>query len=99
MCIRDSFVGSGNYNNAMAGSIAGFLEKLISCKVKGKKGIGFGSYGWANLITKEINARLEKAGITMLSDQLISQNYTPSEADLDALMELGRQMAEEIKAM
>lgn len=93
------FVGSGNYNNAMAGSIAGFLEKLISCKVKGKKGIGFGSYGWANLITKEINARLEKAGIAMLSDQVISQNYTPSEADLDALMELGKQMAEEIKAM
>lgn len=92
-------VGSGNYNNAMAGSIAGFLEKLITCKVKGKKGLGFGSYGWANLITKEINARLEKAGITPLSEQVISQNYTPTETDLDALMELGKQLAEEIKAM
>ena len=37
-------VGSGNYNNAMAGSIAAFLEKLITCKVKNKKGLGFGSY-------------------------------------------------------
>ena len=92
-------VGSGNYNNAMAGSIAAFLEKLITCKVKNKKGLGFGSYGWANLVTKEINARLEKAGITLLNDEVVSQNYTPSEADLDALMELGKQIAEEIKAM
>lgn len=92
-------VGSGNYNNAMAGSIAAFLEKLITCKVKNKKGLGFGSYGWANLVTKEINARLGKAGITLLNDEVVSQNYTPSEADLDALMELGKQIAEEIKAM
>lgn len=92
-------VGSGNYNNAMAGSIAGFLEKLGTCKVKNKKGLGFGSYGWANLITKEINTRLAKAGITPLSDAVISQNYTPSEEDLDSLMELGKQLAEEIKAM
>ena len=92
-------VGSGNYNNAMSGSIAAFLEKLISCKVKNKKGLGFGSYGWANLVTKEINARLVKAGITLLNDEVVSQNYTPSEEDLDALMELGKQIAEEIKAM
>lgn len=92
-------VGSGNYNNAMAGSIAGFLEKLTTCKVKNKKGLGFGSYGWANLITKEINSRLEKAGIAPLSDAVVSQNYTPSEEDLDSLMELGKQLAEEIKKM
>ena len=83
----------------MAGSIAAFLEKLITCTVKNKKGLGFGSYGWANLVTKEINARLEKAGITLLNDEVVSQNYTPSEADLDALMDLGKQIAEEIKAM
>ncbi|MEG0275336.1 MAG: FprA family A-type flavoprotein, partial [Longicatena sp.] len=41
-------VGSGNYNNTMASSIAGFMERLISCKVKGKKALGFGSYGWFN---------------------------------------------------
>ena len=92
-------VGSGNYNNAMAGSITAFLEKLISCKVKNKKGLGFGSYGWANLITAKINEKLVQSGITLLNDDVISQNYTPTEADLDALMELGKQIAEEIKAM
>lgn len=92
-------VGSGNYNNAMASSIAGFIEKLITCKLKGKKGLGFGSYGWADLTTKEINARLKKAGLILFNDDVISQNYTPTEADLDALMDLGKQLAEEIKAM
>lgn len=93
------FVGSGNYNNAMASSIAGFLEKLITCKVKNKKGLGFGSYGWANLVTKDINNRLTKAGLTLINDQVISNNYAPTKADLDILMELGKQAAEEIKAM
>lgn len=92
-------IGSGNYNNTMAPSIAAFLEKLKSCKVKHKKALGFGSYGWFNGITKEINTRLSEAGLPLLQEDIISQNYTPTEADLDALMELGATLAEEIKAM
>lgn len=92
-------VGSGNYNNTMAGSIAGFMERLTSCKVKGKKGLGFGSYGWFNGITKQINERIEKAGIPLLNEEVLSQNYTPSEDDLDKLVETGKQIAEQIKAM
>ena len=92
-------VGSGCYNNVMATNIAGFLEKLKSCKIKGKKALGFGSYGWFNGVTKEINTRLESAGFTLLSDDVLSQNYTPSEGDLDQLMELGKVLAEEIKQM
>lgn len=92
-------VGSGNYNNAMAPSIAAFLEKLTSCKVKQKKALGFGSYGWFNGITKEINTRLEKAGLSMLCEDVITQNYTPTQDDLDQLMALGATMAEEIKQM
>ena len=92
-------VGSGCYNNVMAIDISGFLEKLKSCKIKGKKALGFGSYGWFNGVTKEINARLESAGFTLLTDDVLSQNYTPSEEDLDKLMELGKQLAEEIKTM
>lgn len=92
-------VGSGNYNNTMAGSIAGFMERLISNKVKGKKGLGFGSYGWFNGITKQINERLEKAGIALLSDEIIAQNYTPTEEDLDKLMQTGKEIAKIIKTM
>ena len=90
-------VGSGNYNNAMAGSIAGFLERLASCKVKNKKALGFGSYGWFQGVTAMINERLTKAGLTLLSDEVLTQNYTPSEEDLDKLMELGKNIAEQLK--
>lgn len=92
-------VGSGTYNSAMASSISGFLDKLISNKVKHKKAIGFGSFGWADMVTKEINARLSRAGLELLDERIVSQNYTPSEEDLDALMELGAEFADKIKAM
>ena len=70
------------------------FDRLSHVVDRAEIGAGFGSYGWANLVTKEINARLGKAGITLLNDEVVSQNYTPSEADLDALMELGKQIAE-----
>lgn len=92
-------VGSGNYNNAMAPSIAAFLEKLMSCKLRQKKALGFGSYGWFHGITKEINTRLEKAGFAMLCEDILAQNYTPTQEDLDQLMMLGASIAEEIKKM
>lgn len=78
-------VGSGNYNNFMAPSVAAFLEKLASCKVKNKKGLAFGAYGWANVVAKQINERLKTAGIALLEEQPLSQNYTPSENDLENL--------------
>lgn len=91
-------VGSGCYNNDMASNMQGFLAKLKTLKLKNKKGLGFGSYGWYRNTTQEINKKLEEAGLTLLNDQVLAQNYTPSEADLDALMELGKSIAEEIKA-
>ena len=89
-------VGSGNYNNAMSPCIASFLEKLASCKVKNKKAIGFGSYGWANLVTKQINDRLVKAGLTLLSEDNLSCNYTPTEENLDQYVTYGEQIADEL---
>lgn len=92
-------IGSGNYNNAIAPSIAYFLEKITSCKIKNKKALGFGSYGWANVVTKQINERLTKAGFTLLNENGISQNYTPNEEDIKSFIDLGKEFAEEIKNM
>ena len=92
-------IGSGNYNNAIAPSIAYFLEKITSCKIKNKKALGFGSYGWANVVTKQINERLTKAGFTLLNENGISQNYTPNEEDINSFIDLGKEFAEEIKNM
>ncbi len=91
-------VGSGCYNNIMASNIAGFLEKLISFNVKGKKGLGFGSYGWYRNVTASINKKLEEAGVTLINDEVLAQNYTPTEQDLDKLMQLGKEIAEQLKA-
>lgn len=90
-------VGSGCYNNDVASNITGFLAKLKTCHVKNKKGLGFGSYGWYRNTTASINEKLTEAGLTLLNDQVLAQNYTPTEEDLNHLMELGKQIAEEIK--
>lgn len=92
-------VGSGNYNNTIAPGLASFLEKLTSCKVKGKKSLGFGSYGWGDVVTKALNVRLEKAGLPLIKEEILSQHYTPSTQDLDALIALGKQLSEELKTM
>lgn len=92
-------VGSGCYNNDMASGIVGFLAKLKTCHVKGKVGLGFGSYGWYRNTTADINTKLVEAGIALLQDQVLAQNYTPSEQDLDALMELGKAFALQIKSL
>lgn len=90
-------VGSGCYNNDMASNIAGFLAKLKTCHMKNKFGLGFGSYGWYPKTTADINQKLQEAGLTLLNDQVLSQNYTPTEEALDQLMDLGKQIAEQIK--
>ncbi len=94
------FVGSGCYNNTMSSEIAGFLDRLISCKVKGKVGLGFGSWGWFNQVPGRINDKLKEAGITLLQEgAAITQNYTPSDSDLSVIEAKAAEMAETIKSL
>ncbi len=86
-------VGSGCYNNEIASNIAGFLNRLATCHMKGKIGLGFTSYGWYRNTAASINQKLQDAGITLIREESVMQNYTPSEADLDQLSELGEQIA------
>ena len=88
-------VGSGCYNNAMSPEIAGFIDKLASCKIKGKKALGFGAYGWFGNTVKTINERLQDAGFALASDAVLSQCYTPSEDDLDRYTEIDHAIAQE----
>lgn len=90
-------VGSGCYNNEIASNISGFLTKLSTCHIKNKKALGFGSYGWFRNTTAQINERLQACGFELLSDQLLAQNYTPSQDDLSALEALGQEIANSIK--
>lgn len=90
-------VGSGCYNNDMASNISGFLSKLATCHIKGKKALGFGSYGWFRNTSAQINERLTACGFELLSDQILAQNYTPSADDLEKLTKLGAEIADIIK--
>lgn len=92
-------VGSGCYNNDMASNIHGFLAKLKTCHVKGKYGLGFGSYGWYKNTCATINQSLEDAGLTLLDEAILSLNYTPSNDDLHQLTELGKQIAKKLQEL
>lgn len=85
-------VGSGNYNNYMAPSIAALLEKLASCRLN-KDAIAFGAYGWANVVTKTINERLVKANFNLISEDVLSINYKPTNSDLDNLCQFAYEYA------
>lgn len=88
-------VGTGTYNNAMAPSVAAFLERMKSNKVKNKKGLAFGAYGWFGNVAKQINDKLVEAGFESIHDAL-SQNYTPSTEQLDSYYEIAKQIAENL---
>jgi len=61
--------------------------------------LGLHSYEWYRNSTAAINQQSKEAENILLNDQILAQNYTPSEQDLDQLMELGKQIAAKIKQM
>lgn len=92
-------IGSGNYNNAMSPNIAAFIEKLTSMKPKNKKAYVFGSYGWANVVVKNMQDRLANAKFPLFETAPSTAQYTPDTNVLDTLYETGAALAEEIKNM
>lgn len=90
-------VGSGCYNNAIAPNISGFLDRLASNKIKGKKALGFGAYGWFANTTKLMNERLTNAGFTLVGEDVLAQCYTPTKNDLETYYAVGKKIAESVK--
>lgn len=86
-------VGSGCYNNTMSHNIQGFLSKLKACNLKGKYGLGFGAYGWFKNTTNVINQQLQEAKLEIITDHIISQNYTPSKDELDTYISIGKEIS------
>lgn len=63
-------VGSPTVNNGYLHSIAGILEMIKGMKLKGKKAVAFGSYGWSGEATKLITEELKKSGFEIINDGL-----------------------------
>lgn len=79
-------VGSPTHNNTVLPAVGGFLTYLSGLAPKGRYGLAFGSYGWAEGAQKEIAHTLEKAGFTMLGEPFAEQ-WNDREEDQEALFE------------
>jgi flavorubredoxin len=86
-------VGSPTINNGHSFAIAGLLEMAAGLKFKNKKAAAFGSYGWGGGSVKQISAKLEEAGFTLVNEG-IAKLWVPDEANLEDCKEYGRQFAQ-----
>lgn len=84
-------VGSPTVNNGYLYSIAGILEMIKGMKLKGKKAVAFGSYGWSGEATKLITEELRKAGFEIVNDG-IKVLWTPDEEIKKLCNEFGKNM-------
>ena len=77
-------VGSPTLNSSMMPAVASFLCYLGGLAPKERVGLAFGSYGWAPLGPKKVDAALREAGFTM-PEAPFTHQWTESEEDLAEL--------------
>ena len=85
-------VGSPTVNNGYLYSIAGILEMIKGMKLKGKKAVAFGSYGWSGEATKLITEELKKSGFDILKDGLKIM-WKPDEKMKNECIDFGENIA------
>lgn len=91
-------IGSGCYNNFMSEEIAGFLEKLKSCKIEDKSALGFGAYGWYMNTAANIEIKLKEANFEVLEDTArLSKNFTPSCEAVNEIINFAYELGLKIK--
>lgn len=88
-------IGSCTVNNSFLRDTAGLLDEIKGHKLKGKIGVGFGSYGWSGEAPKLINAALQGAGVKTPLEHL-SIKYTPSENEIEQCKQFGEKIAQVI---
>jgi len=75
--------------------MAGLLEMVKGMKFKNKKAAAFGSYGWSGEAVKLLTADLEEAGFEVVNEGKRTL-WVPSEDELEACQEFGRQFVRDI---
>lgn len=85
-------VGSSTVNNGYLYSIAGILEMIAGSKLKNKKAVAFGSYGWSGEAVKLITEELRKAKLEVVNEG-IRVNWTPDEEATKACIAFGEEIA------
>ncbi len=87
--------GSSTVNNRYLSAMAGLLEMVKGMKFKNKKAAAFGSYGWSGEAVKLLTADLEEAGFEVVNEGKRTL-WVPSEDELEACQEFGRQFVRDI---
>lgn len=85
-------VGSPTMNRGILHSVAGILEMIRGLGFKKKKAAAFGSYGWSGEAVKMISARLEEAGMEMITDG-IKVLWGPDQDEMAHCREFGKAFA------
>jgi flavorubredoxin len=89
--------GSSTVNNGLLPTMTPILEDLKGMKFQNKIGAAFGSYGWSGECVKDLELRLTDAGIALAAPG-IRVKWQPSDEDLANCVNLGKSVAEAIKA-
>lgn len=88
-------VGSGTYNNEMSYSVGAFLTHLKAAKVKGKKGLGFGAFGWFPKVPSNIDQALVECGLESCHDA-IAQVFSANQDQLENYYNIAQAIAKEL---
>ena len=86
-------VGSPTVNNGYLYSIAGIVEMIKGLKLKNKKAVAFGSYGWSGEAVKLLNEELKKSGFNIINDGLRCM-WTPTEENIVECINFGKEIAQ-----
>ena len=89
-------VASSTINNTMIPDVAYFLEELVGLRPVKKIGASFGSYGWGKGAVANIEKRIKDAGISIVKEGL-QIKYVPTEEDLKACYEFGKEIGKMIE--
>ena len=84
-------VGSPTVNNGYLHSIAGILEMIKGMKLKNKKAVAFGSFGWSGEAVKQITEYLKASGFEVVNDGIRCM-WTPDKEVEKELIEFGENL-------
>ena len=94
---RAFLVGTPTINSNIFPTVGGFLTYLNGLRPKNRVSGAYGSCGWAGGAVKQVDAQLQALGLDMMPPMEIK--YAPDETQLEACVELGREVARRVKAM
>jgi flavorubredoxin len=94
---RAVLVGSPTLNNGVFPTVGGFLTYIKGLRPKNRIAGAYGSYGWAGGAVKQIDSELRELGLDMMDPMEVK--YMPGDAELDACVEFGREVARRVKAL